>query len=407
MEETAITPIYDPSRHEPVDGGAWDPAVIRQEIHRIIDDFQITLRGTGDWPTHPLDDETRKPKWALYSGAAGAVASLRILRNAGYDVNDPSLVLPKIHTCYLKNPDYGYETGLQLGEIGILTPAVLADPDDRLLSDRLVKCMQSTVGHPAREITSGETGMMHAALTLFRQTNEQRWKDLYCTGARSLWEAWSEHPESNAWLWRSHIFGSVRYYYGACHGLAGNTHAFLRGADLLPKEWIEALIERTAQTLSAAALREGTNVNWSLSAESDPVRQKRLVQWCHGAAGIVTALGCVGTFEHADSRRLDALIKDAAELVWNAGPLKKGPGLCHGTAGNGYAFLGLYHFGGEDRWLHRARQFAMHAIRQCRRARAQYGQGRYTLWTGDGGLAVYLHHCLNPGVPSFPGLEAF
>jgi hypothetical protein len=24
------------------------------------------------------------------------------------------------------------------------------------------------VGHPAREITSGETGMMHAALTLFR-----------------------------------------------------------------------------------------------------------------------------------------------------------------------------------------------------------------------------------------------
>ena len=27
------------------------------------------------------------------------------------------------------------------------------------------------------------------------------------------------------------------------------------------------------------------------------------------------------------------------ELTWRAGPLRKGPGLCHGTAGNGFAFL--------------------------------------------------------------------
>jgi hypothetical protein len=30
------------------------------------------------------------------------------------------------------------------------------------------------------------------------------------------------------------------------------------------------------------------------------------------------------------------------ELTWRAGPLRKGAGLCHGTAGNGFAFLRLH-----------------------------------------------------------------
>lgn len=32
----------------------------------------------------------------------------------------------------------------------------------------------------------------------------------------------------------------------------------------------------------------------------------------------------------------------AAELVWQQGMLKKGPGLCHGVAGNAYALLRLW-----------------------------------------------------------------
>ena len=34
--------------------------------------------------------------------------------------------------------------------------------------------------------------------------------------------------------------------------------------------------------------------------------------------------------------------RKAGELVWQRGLLKKGPGLCHGVAGNGYTFLHLY-----------------------------------------------------------------
>ncbi len=242
--------------------------------------------------------------------------SLRLLRSAGFAVSDPSELLRRIHASYLENPDYGYETGLQLGEIGILTPAVLANPEDLALSDRLAACMRATVGHAAHEVTSGETGMMHAALTLFQQTKDERWKDLYCAGARSLWDAWNQHPESSEWLWKSQIFGSLRSYYGACHGIAGNVQVFLRGADILPREWIETSVQRAAHTLCRGALREGTTVNWALSAEPDPIGSKRLVQWCHGAAGIVTALSCVRMFECADSEKLDALVDEAAELVW-------------------------------------------------------------------------------------------
>jgi len=78
--------------------------------------------------------------------------------------------------------------------------------------------------------------------------------------------------------------------------------------------------------------------------------------------------------------------------------------LCHGTAGNGYAFLKLFQRTGDTLWLDRARAFAVHSIAQRDRMRQQYSQGRYTLWTGDPGLAVYVWHCLE-GTAKLPALD--
>jgi hypothetical protein len=402
-----LEPNYEPERHEALAGAAWNADLVAEEIHRIIEDFRQSLRPSGDWPTHPLEDGDAEPKWALYSGAAGAVVALGILRRAGYHETDYTELLPRIHAAYLLRPDYGYQTGLQLGEIGILTPALLANPGDRTVFDRLVGCMRRTIGHVAREITSGEAGMMHAALALFRQTHDEVWKDLYCEAAHSLWNAWTYEPGIRQWLWRNEIFGSTRSYYGACHGIAGNVQALWCGIDLLPGAWATAIVQRTADTLGAGAIRYETCVNWPLSADPPPVGKKRLVQWCHGAPGVVTALACTLQSYDRTSVDLSALLLAAAELTWRAGPLTKGAGLCHGTAGNGFAFLALYRSTHDPMWLDRARQFAMHAIVQCRDARHQHGRGRYTLWTGDGGLAVYLHYCLRPDAAAFPGLEVF
>jgi Lanthionine synthetase C-like protein len=53
------------------------------------------------------------------------------------------------------------------------------------------------------------------------------------------------------------------------------------------------------------------------------------------------------------------LLTAAGEAVWAAGPLAKGSNLCHGTGGNGYAFLKLFQRTGQPHWLDRARAFAI------------------------------------------------
>ncbi len=94
------------------------------------------------------------------------------------------------------------------------------------------------------------------------------------------------------------------------------------------------------------------------------------------------------------------------EHTWRAGPLAKGSNLCHGTAGNGYAFLSLYRRTGERLWLERARAFAMHAIGQWEAERVTHGRGRFSLWTGDPGLACFLWDCVRER-DDFPTLHAF
>ena len=81
------------------------------------------------------------------------------------------------------------------------------------------------------------------------------------------------------------------------------------------------------------------------------------------------------------------LLLAAGELVWEAGPIRGNAGLCHGTAGNGWAFLKLNRRTRDRKWLGRARRFAMHAIEQR--------TGERGLWNGDLGLALYLRACID------------
>lgn len=53
------------------------------------------------------------------------------------------------------------------------------------------------------------------------------------------------------------------------------------------------------------------------------------------------------------------MARRSSEAVWARGLLTKGNGICHGVAGNGYAFLSLRKADGADgRHLHRAKSFA-------------------------------------------------
>jgi hypothetical protein len=76
------------------------------------------------------------------------------------------------------------------------------------------------------------------------------------------------------------------------------------------------------------------------------------------------------------------------------------------ASGNGYAFLKLFARTRDEKWLARARAFAMHGIGQVDADAARYGQLRYSLWTGGPGFAIYLWDCIR-GAAAFPTLDVF
>jgi lantibiotic modifying enzyme len=213
-----------------------------------------------------------------------------------------------------------------------------------------------------------------------------------------LWRASADHLRS-AWedsgLWTQDLYGRQEQYLGPAHGFAGCVLA-------LAHEPSEELNRRASDAFRRYAVQEDGLANWPALAGADLVtRQKDIrMQWCHGAPGMVASLAEIAPADDEHERLLLA----GGELTWRAGPLKKGANLCHGTAGNGLAFLKLFRRTGDELWLERARAFAMHAAAQVERERRALGRGHYSLWTGDPGTALYLALCLDGGA-ALPGLD--
>lgn len=286
-----------------------------------------------------------------------------------------------------------------MGETGLRLLQWLRTHDDAAAA-RLFALIEGDLDHPSREALWGAPGSLLAALHMAEAGTGAHWAALYARGVERLWQQMEFDEPLGTWLWRQNLYGKHVTYLGAGHGFVGNVYPFLRGAALLPAERVSALAERALATLQATALHdEQGGANWPAFIAPPPAGRVPLVQDCHGAPGVVVRCA------HAPrSPAWNALLDAAGELSWRAGPLAKGAGLCHGTAGNGYAFLALHHRSGDTRWLERARAFAMHALAQVDAARAAQGHGRYSLWTGDVGVAWYALDCIDAGF-GFPTLE--
>jgi hypothetical protein len=235
-------------------------------------------------------------------------------------------------------------------------------------------------------------------LELHRVTGEVRWADLFRRGAADLDRAFAYDGERSCYLWTQMLYGQAVKLIGAVHGFAGVADILIRGADLLQPAARDRWFRRFAETLAATAIHADHAVNWPQSVGPPrPGRSDLLVQHCHGAAGVVTSMAAL-------PEPIDGLLLAGGNLVWTAGPLAKGPGLCHGAAGNGFAFLKLFQRTGDEIWLARARAFGMHAIAQSDRDAAAVGRRRYALWTGDIGLACFLWECIR-ATARFPTID--
>jgi hypothetical protein len=385
--------LFTPESHEPLTDRVWDEAWVRERIEAIADDAERTVGDDGLWPAHPLDHEAARPAWrAIYLGAAGTAWGLGRLGRPRPDL------VRDLHRGYLEDPDWpGVVPGYLAGESGILLVSYVLEPSDETAS-QLARAVAANRDNEALELLWGSPGTMLAALAMHRLTGEERWAELWRSSAERLWAEWQPRGDGTH-LWTQRLYGQRPVYVGAGHGFAGNALALQLGAHLLDGERAAELERRIVATATALAVTEDGIANWPPTASGGLVANDVIrVQWCHGAPGIVGSLASAAV----ENGAFTALLEAGGTLIWRAGPLVKGSGLCHGTAGNGTAFLALHRRTGDERWLERARRFAVHALEQVERGRERYGGGRHSLWTGDIGVAVMAQSCLDarPGMPT-------
>jgi lantibiotic modifying enzyme len=393
MAERSSSPsaIFDLRRHIALVPDAWDAERARAALQEIVGDTLARFDPDRFWPAHPLDEAGAEPSTSLYFGAAGVLWALDHLRRAGAAEfgQDFHELLPRLLTLnreeHATNP-YPQHGSLLCGDVGVLLLMARLAPDPTI-ADALFERVANNNALPVLEILWGTPGTMLTCVAMAELTGEGRWREAYLVQAERLLGDLA--PSEFGPLWTQNLYGRSVRYLGLGHGYAGNMMALLHGWHWLTAEQRSRLAEAIPQTLAATAGESGVGANWP--AEPTRAAPTYLVQICHGAPGIIAAFAG----SPFSTPEMERLLRAGGELVWQAGPLAKGAGFCHGTAGNGYALLTLYKRTGDALWLDRARAFAMTAMAQCKEARRQHGQGRYSLWTGDLGLACYLRDCVD------------
>jgi lantibiotic modifying enzyme len=396
-----MTELYTPEIFDPLTETPWDEARVADAIQAIATAAEDAFDKRELWPAGEWESyQTPLPLKSLYVGAAGVIWALHALRGRARAEGSLDLAhaIALTHEAWLQEPGVLLDTelpstaeaGLFNGESGILMTAWLIEPTAER-ADRLHRRIRENASNEAIEVMWGAPGTMLAAAELHRRTGEARWAEAWRESARNLLES-----REASGLWPNRLYGELRWSLTPLHGVVGNIHALLDGGELLDASDRETLSSGTNDLLRRNAVAEAGLANWPAGAGGSLVGEDGavLLQWCAGAPGIVVAAA-----PYLD----EDLLLAGAELVWRAGAhgSEKGPGICHGTAGNGYALLRAFERTGDERWLERARRFAMHALEQVERR-----EHRYALWTGDVGVALFASDCLDARA-RYPILETW
>jgi hypothetical protein len=371
--------LYTPELFEPLTDEVWEAERAARRIREIVADTERALRGPKlMWKADAWDGwHGTSPMKNLYVGASGVLWGLDRLQSHGYETSlDLGALALKTLELFRARPDYmkgmklpaRRDSSLACGLAGIVFVAWrLASSTD--LADGLYELVRANVDNEVEEVMWGAPGTLLIAHAMVESTGEARWREARDATASALL---SRREADGFWVQR--MYGQEFRGLQPWHGLVGNVAA-LRLAD-----------HKTAALLERTAVIEDGLANWPYRERPQLASPDGLIrlQFCCGAAGIVAMAS-----DYLDEELLVA----GAELAWSAGPpvMEKGPCLCHGTAGTGYAFLKLFLRTGDERWLDRARRFAMHALEQVERR----GHGRYSLYTGDIGVALFAADCID------------
>ncbi|EGG14922.1 lantibiotic synthetase component C-like protein [Cavenderia fasciculata] len=184
-------------------------------------------------------------------------------------------------------------------------------------------------------------------------------------------------------------------YLGGVHGLAGILYILMNCLELIDDESDKKLnisndIKGSLDYLMSTRLESG---NFPTRPDNT---NDRLVQFCHGAPGVIPTLLKAHSF-FKDSKYLECA-KISSDVIWKYGLLTKGTGLCHGISGNAYSFLLIYKESKDEKdisYLWKTIEFIKLATSQSILKQQSQPDNPYSLFEGLTGLAWLLNDLIN------------
>ncbi|XP_056008000.1 glutathione S-transferase LANCL1-like [Ostrea edulis] len=252
--------------------------------------------------------------------------------------------------------------------------------------------------HLPDELFNGRVGYLYALLFVQKKLGEDAFdKSIIAKIVKTVLESGQVLAKRDRWQHPLMYQWHEKYYFGAAHGMAGILNILLQIKKPSLQAEIDSLVKPTVDYMLSLQFPSGNCPSSVTSIDKD-----KLVHWCHGAPGWIYMF-IQAYKKYSDSKYLDAA-KRCANVIWSRGILKKGYGLCHGTAGNGYSFLAMYNLTGEKLYLHRAIKFAEwccdYGKHDCR-----FPDTPYSLFEGMAGTVYFMSDILNPENAGFPAFE--
>ncbi|VVD05218.1 unnamed protein product [Leptidea sinapis] len=221
-------------------------------------------------------------------------------------------------------------------------------PHYKELTRRLLD-LESLCSVSPDEILYGKSGYLYSLLFVKKYINgkdiipsshiEKVTSAILASGKQFSAQTKSQSPL--LWQWHDKV------YLGAAHGMAGILYMLLQAAEYIKSNELRLFVKPSIDWLLSLRFSSG-NFPSSLGSSSGD----RLVQWCHGAPGLVPL--CIAAYKIFKEEKYLKIALQCGEVVWERGLCTKGYSICHGVSGNTYAFLQLYQITKKPVHLYRA-----------------------------------------------------
>lgn len=401
------------------------PDYISGDIKLSAEDLETSVSQITSQILEKFAPTEKNAKNGLYLGTAGiAYMFYHLSKNPSlknhqqeYLNNAKEYIQPALYVAAKSEKNTQNLPGFLLGNSGIYAVAAAifhATKDVKLMQQYREKylriasiCKHSFLESGEDELFVGRAGYVCGALWMAKETDTPLvLSDLYdiCNCIITSGRAYSKQKNCTSPL-MYHYYDTE--YLGAAHGLCFILQILMYVPgylDAYPGETKD--IKASVDYLLALQTEQG---NFPCATDeiniNGPSEEYDLVHWCHGAPGVVYLMARA-YIVFGDEKYLQSCEK-CADLVWNKGLLRKGPGLCHGVAGNGYVFLLLYRLTNDVKYLHRAMAFVQFLDKDEFKTQARTPDNPYSLYEGIAGTACYVADIMQPNAAVFPFSDIF